>query len=126
MSIEKTLSKYPEEISDLALAARNLILKELPDITEIPDEKANMLAYGFANTYKDTICTIIISKKGIKIGINKGSELPDPTKILTGTGKVHKYVPISKSSELKNPAIKDLLNEGLKAWKVRSKISKLG
>lgn len=124
MSAEKILSKYPEDISDLALAARKLILKELPDISEIPDEKANMIAYGFANTYKDMICTIILSKKGIKIGLNKGSELNDPEGLLEGTGKVHKYVQINATKDLKNPAIKDLLKEGLKAWKVRANVSK--
>src|SRR5687768_12942949 len=121
MSAEKILSKYPEEISDLALATRKLILKVLPDIKEIPDEKANMIAYGFANTYKDMICTIILSKKGIKIGLNKGSGLKDPTGLLEGSGKVHKYIQINEIKDLKNPVINDLLKEVLKAWRLRAK-----
>jgi hypothetical protein len=121
MTTEKILSKYPEEVSALAIAARKLILKKLPKIIEIPDEKANMIAFGFANTYKDMICTVILSKKGIKIGFNKGSELPDPAALLEGSGKVHKYVQINKANDLKDPALQQLINEGLKAWKLRVK-----
>jgi hypothetical protein len=123
MNIETLLAKYPEEISELGLSARDLILNELPGVQEIPDEKANMIAYGFNNTYKDLICTIILSKKGIKIGLNKGSELKDPTGLLEGTGKVHKYVQINEPKNLQNPALKQLLHEGLKAWKIRTKKS---
>jgi hypothetical protein len=115
------LAKYPGEVSELAIAARKLILKELPNIEEIPDEKANMIAFGYDHTYKDLICTIILSKKGIKIGLNKGSELPDPTGLLEGSGKVHKYVQINQTKELKDPALQQLINEGLKAWKLRVK-----
>jgi len=121
MTTEKILAKYPGEVSELAIAARKLILKELPNIEEIPDEKANMIAFGYDHTYKDLICTIILSKKGIKIGLNKGSELPDPTGLLEGSGKVHKYVQINKANDLKDPALQQLINEGLKAWKLRVK-----
>ena len=121
MSTEKILAKYPEEITGLAIAARAFILKDLPHIQEIPDEKANMIAYGFDNTYKDMICTIILSKKGIKIGLNKGSELNDPEDLLEGTGKVHKYVQINDPKDLKNPALKKLIQEGINAWKLMTK-----
>lgn len=121
MTVEQLVTKYPEEVSDLAIEARSFILKNIPDITEYPDEKANMIAYGFDNTYKDLICTIILSKKGIKIGFNKGSELNDPTGLLTGTGKVHKYVQITQLKDLKTKGLKNLLKEGLRAWKKRVK-----
>lgn len=121
MTTEEIISKYPEEVIELATASHSLIMKTLPDALEFPDEKANVIGYGYSNKYIDLICTIILSKKGVKIGLNKGTELPDPKKLLTGTGKVHKYVEITSLKDLKDPAVKALLKAGNDAWKVRTK-----
>ena len=121
MTTEQLLSKYPEEVSTLFRAAHSLLLKELTTIIEMPDASANIIGYGYSNKYNDMICTIILSKKGLKIGFNRGSELPDPKKMLAGTGKVHKYVQINSVADIKNPALKKLIKEGYKAWKKRTK-----
>jgi hypothetical protein len=115
------LSKYDEHINELAEALEKLLVSSLRDVLEFPDAKANMIAYGYANTYRDMICTMILSKKEIKLGFNRGSELPDPENLLTGNGKVHKYVVIKTSADVKNKALKKLLAEGMKAWKERIK-----
>ncbi len=65
------------------------------------------------------ICTIIPSKKGIKLGFYKGSGLPDPAGLLTGSGKVHRYVEIKSEASLKDKALKNLMTEALKAYKQR-------
>ncbi|HYG50366.1 MAG TPA: DUF1801 domain-containing protein [Flavobacteriales bacterium] len=114
-------SKYDESIQRLAEALDTLLVSSLKSIQEFPDPKANMVAYGYANTYKDMICTMIFSKTEIKLGFYKGSALPDPEKLLTGAGKVHRYVAIKNLTDVKNKALKKLLGEALKAWNVRSK-----
>jgi hypothetical protein len=116
---ETILSKYEEEVSTLGFQLRAFLLKELKQITEYPDGPANIIGFGFGPGYKALVCTIIPSKKGIKLGFYKGSELPDPGKLLTGSGKVHRYVEIKSEKDIQNPAIKKLLEEGLKAYKRR-------
>ncbi len=69
-----------------------------------------MIGYGFGAGYKDMICTIILSKAGVKLGIVGSAALPDPTRLLEGTGKRHRYVPIAEASDLKKPGLKSLLN----------------
>jgi hypothetical protein len=117
---EHILIKYDAPVRELALLLREFLLKQLKGVTEQADVPANMVAYGYGPGYKDMICTIIPSKKGIKLGFYKGSELPDPTKLLTGSGKVHKYVEITSDKEIKSPALKALLSEALKAYKARA------
>ena len=41
---------------------------------------------------KGTVCALILSKTGVKIGLFRGSELPDPKGLLRGSGKVHRHV----------------------------------
>lgn len=113
-------SKYDEKISSLALAARNFLIKNLSDIIEIPDLPANMLAYGYGKGYKDMICTIIPSKKEIKIGFNRGSEFKDSHNLLKGSGKVHKYIVIRTESDIHDPRVLELLEEALNAYRLRT------
>ena len=116
VTVDTILSKYEDKISVLGFRLREFLLKELSGIIEYPDAPANIIGYGFGPGYKDLICTIIPSKKGIKLGFYKGSELPDPEKLLTGTGKVHKYVEIKSENDISNPDLKKLLMNALKAY----------
>jgi len=118
---ETILSKYEEKVSTLGFQLRQFLLKELKQITEYPDGPANIIGYGFGPEYKALVCTIIPSKKGIKLGFYKGSELPDPKKLMTGSG-VHRYVEIKSENDIYNPAIKKLLAEGLRAYKKRMRV----
>ena len=112
--------KYPAQIAALGYATQAFMLSQLPGATEDVDIPANLLGYGYGPGYKHMVCTIIASKTMMKIGLYKGTELPDPVGLLKGTGKVHKYIEIKTEADLQNPAIAALLAEGLKAYKARA------
>ena len=116
------LSKYSTEVSALGLLLRDFLFASLPGINEEVDIPANILGYNYGKGYINVICTIIPSKKGIKLGFNRGAELPDPHHLLAGTGKVHKYVEIKSEADINAPAVALLLQEAVKAH--RQRISK--
>ncbi len=120
MAVTDIISKFDEKTALLASTLREHLLKELKDIMEIPDNTANLIGYGYGTGYKDLICVILLSKQGVKLGLNRGSELPDPQKLLTGKGKVHRYIDIKNEDSIKDPAVKKLINEALKAYEKRS------
>ncbi len=122
-AVEKIFHSYNETISALAFALRDLLLSHFKNITELPDGTANIVGYGYGPGYKDLVCTIILSKKGVKLGFYKGAELPDPAHLLTGTGKVHKFVAIGAAEDLREPALKNLLDEALKAYRKRKDVN---
>ena len=68
-------SNYDEKVSSLTLELRGFLFKSLPDIQEQLDLSARIIGYGYGPKYSDTICTIILSKKGVKLGFYKGSQL---------------------------------------------------
>jgi len=116
MTVEDIFSRFDEKTISLAEKLREFLFKNLNAIMEIPDNSVNLIGYGYGTGYKDLICVIMLSKKGIKLGLNRGSELPDPDKLLTGTGKVHRYVEIKDEAAIKSPALKKLVSEALKAY----------
>jgi hypothetical protein len=114
--LAQLLSKYPEEIQELTYYAGELIQTNISGLLVQPDFSANIIGYGFSNKYADSICTVILSKKGIKIGFYKGGELPDPTTLLEGSGKVHKYVQVNNKNDIDNPALQKLLLAAYQAY----------
>jgi hypothetical protein len=119
-NILQFLSGYKEEVFNNALILREMVLQNLPGITEQLDLPAKMIAYAYGQRYTDLICVIIPSKEGLKLGFNKGSTLPDPSGILQGSGKISRYVVIKAEADIHNPAIKDLLSVALAAYKERT------
>lgn len=115
------LSGYPAAVAETALELRAMIISVMPDAREMLDSSARIIGYGFGPGYTDLICTIIPSKKGVKLGIARGAELQDPHGLLEGTGKRHRHVAITKPADLKRPGLKQLLRTAITAWKHRTK-----
>lgn len=96
-------------------------MKNLPNIQKQPDTGGRLIGYGYGPKYSDTIYVMIFSKKGLKLGFYKGTELPDPAKLLKGSGKVHKHAEIKSVSDIKSGDFKKLLLSAIKAYKERTK-----
>ena len=117
--INDFLSNYSEGVFTNTLRLREVLLANLPEIIEQLDLPAKMIAYCYGQQYAGLICTIIPSKKGLKLGFNRGPELPDPGKLLEGTGKISRYVEIRTSEQISSPALKKLIESALTAYKKR-------
>lgn len=121
--VEILLTAYPPQVQEVAEAARRLIQEALPDIGESADESDKLISYHYGKGYKGVICTLIMSKKGVKLGIYRGSELPDPKHLMAGPGKVHRYVQLKSVTDLKQPGLKQLLKAAVTAWRSRASAS---
>jgi len=119
--IDAFLSSYDEEIFERALKLREILLANLPGIIEQVDIPAKMIAYCYGQKYSELICVIIPSKKGLKLGFNRGIEMSDPDKLLEGTGKISRYVVVKSDDQIKSKAIKNLIVDALKLYKKTQK-----
>ena len=117
--IDEFLSNYSDEVFTRASELREVLLTNLPGIIEQIDVPAKMIAYSYGQKYAEMICTIIPSKKGLKLGFYKGVDLPDPDKLLEGSGKISRYVEIRSAEQIKSPALKKLIESALAAYKKR-------
>lgn len=70
--IDGFLSSYSEDVFSNALQLRKVLIGNLPGITEQIDIPAKMIAYCYGQKYAEMICTIIPSKKGVKLGFYNG------------------------------------------------------
>ena len=118
--VETFLAAYPAEVGDLARAARRLLDGTLPGAAETLDESAKVVGYSYGPGYKGLVCTLILSRSGVKLGIVRGSELADPKQLMQGSGKVHRHVQLRTIADLKRPGLKPLLKAASAAWKERN------
>ena len=119
-SVEKLLGSYPSDVQALAQRARGLLLKLLPGVQEGASSSAPVLAYGYGPGYRGMVCTLILSKTGVKLGLVRGAELSDPNGLLEGSGKVHRYIQLRTESDLDRAAVKQLVKAAHTAWKQRN------
>ena len=119
-SAEDVLQSCPPEAQVLADKARRLLLKLLPKAEETVDPTASVLSYGYGPGYRGMICTLLLSKSGVKIGFVNGTELADPAGLLEGSGKKHKYIQLKTASDLKRPGVRQLIEAAYAAWRQRN------
>jgi len=119
-SLEKLLDRYPTAVRELALAARRFVLAHLSEAREIVDEADGVCGYGYGPGYNDLICTLILSKTGVKLGIVRGADLPDPDGVLEGGGKVHRYVQLREPADLRRAELARMVASAERAWRARA------
>jgi hypothetical protein len=118
-TVEDMLSRGEPNVADIARAARRRILAALPGADEEADPAAGVIGYGYGPGYKGLVCTLILSKGGVKLGFYKGAELPDPQRLLMGTGKVHRYVEMRTSDGVGDRGIDALIAAAATACRAR-------
>jgi hypothetical protein len=119
-AVEALLESYPPAVRTLARAARKFVRDTVPGLDETVDNKARLLGYGYGTGYRGMVCTLILSKAGVKLGLFRGAELPDPRGLLEGSGKVHRHVPLVDAADLRRPGLKPLLTAAARAARART------
>ena len=123
-AIDNFLSQYDEKVFKNVLLLREIIFKNLPGIIEQIDIPARMVGHCYGQKSSELIYTIIPSKKGLKLGFNRGTELPDPDKLLQGNGKISRYVEIKSAEQIKSGAVKNLITNALILYKQKATAGK--
>jgi hypothetical protein len=102
------LAAYDRHISGLALATRELVLEEAPEAVESV-VKSYAVAIGFSFTgkpLKDGFCHVVTYPNFVNLGFNRGAQLPDPGRVLTGKGKLIRHIRIEQDSDLRRPYLR--------------------
>jgi hypothetical protein len=108
-ALEEFLASYSPVVRDLALQTRQLVMEAIPLVVEIVDPPSRIIAYGFGSKYADLICAIAPYTAHVNLIFSKGTELPDPQGLLSGTGKRARHVRITSVEALKHPGVRELI-----------------
>ena len=73
------------------------------------DDSQPYVGYGYSPGYKGLVCTLILSQGGVKLGIAGGAALPDPERLLEGTGKRHRHIALGTPADLRRAGVRPLV-----------------
>ena len=114
-ALDEFLSQFSRETRENVLCIRSLILDVFPAASEQIDTKSKLIAYGFGGKGNESpVFAIMPHMKHVNLMFSKGAQLPDPTGLLTGTGKHVRHVRITSEAETQNPELRQLLLDALK------------
>lgn len=114
------MAKYTPEIAAQAEAIRNRMRKLYPSALELVYDNYNALAIGYGPTEKasEAIFSIALYPRWVSLFFLQGKGLPDPHRLLKGSGNVAKHVVLTSPEMLNDPDIRALMEEAVARAKV--------
>ena len=104
------LQTVQPQVQELARTAKSLIEGVMPDVVEVVWPKQNIASYGVGpKKMSEHFCYIALLEKRINLGFYYGADLDDPTHLLDGTGKLLRHIKITRSEQLDDPALHQLV-----------------
>ncbi len=96
-------------------AMRRSLRKRLPTAHEVVYEYRDFIVISFSPNEHgyDGVLAIRASAEGVRLYFNRGKELPDPEKLLQGSGKQTRLIDVEGASTLALPAVARLIDEAI-------------
>ena len=107
--VQKLLHGYNPEVRDLAVGARELILRLAPDACEKVYMGWKTIGYSRAGRMKDQFCAIGPQRIYVSLYFNRGADLPDLSGLLEGTGKKMRHVNIRAARDIRSKPLASLI-----------------
>jgi len=114
------LAKFTDDVASLAEACLNEMRGLYPTALELVYDNYNALAIGFGPTERSSDCifSIAVYPRWVSLFFLQANGLPDPAKILRGSGNVAKHIVLPSPSALHEPAVATLRQEAVARAKV--------
>jgi hypothetical protein len=90
-SLRELLDSFSSEVRQLALSLRARIRELVPDAQEKVMRGYKSLNYGFE---RDQFAAIVLHSERVNLQFPRGTDLPDPARLLEGTGKSMRHVKV--------------------------------
>ena len=105
------IAKFDPEVARLIRQCRAEVRKLLPTAVELVYDNYNFLVFGFATTERasDALISIAAASNGVGLCFIHGASLPDPQRILLGSGKQTRFIRLPTIAPLRSPAVSALL-----------------
>ena len=109
------IAKFDPAVAKLIRSVRAALRKWLPTAIEQVYDNYNFLAIGFCTTERtsDCIVSLAAAANGVSLSFYYGATLPDPDKILLGSGNQNRFLRLTSAATLAEPAVEKLLQTAI-------------
>ena len=109
--LEGFIGKFDAEDQRLIRAVRRTVRKRLPSAHELVYDNYNFFVIGYSPTERpsDAILSIAARAGGVGLCFIHGAKLPDPKKLLLGSGNQTRFIRLESSRTLAEPDVEALI-----------------
>ncbi len=104
-----------QEVMSLFTDARQFILDMYPESNELLyHTHALTSVFSISEKLSDAFCMLPIYTNHMNFGFNKGALLPNPQKLLTGTGKLIRHIDVQCAADYRISDVENLVKEAIR------------
>ena len=105
------IDKFEPKDQRLIRAVRSAVRKRFPTANELVWDNYNFFVIGYSPTERptDSIVSIAARANGVGLCFIHGAGLPDPKKLLVGSGKQTRFVRVESANLLAHPDVEALV-----------------
>ena len=104
----------------LVAAMRRSLRKRLPTAHEVvyAYRDSFVISYSPDDRGYEGVLALRGSAEGVRLYFNRGKGLPDPGKLLQGSGNQTRWIPLESAAALRRPLVSSLIDEALERNRV--------
>jgi hypothetical protein len=109
--VEIFIDKFDSKNAALIRSTRKTLRKRLPAANELVYDNYNFFVIGYCSTERpsDCIVSIAAAANGVGLSFYYGASLPDPLKLLLGSGSQNRFIRIESAATLAHPGVEELI-----------------
>jgi hypothetical protein len=109
--LRSLVDRFDPKDQKLIRSVRAAVRKRFPTANELVYDYNRFFVIGYSPTDKgiDSIVAIAARESGVSLYFSQGPQLPDPKKILMGSGKETRFVHVESAKRLADPDVKALI-----------------
>jgi len=113
--LQSFIDKFEPKNQALIRAVRKALRQRLPTANELVYDNYNFFVIGYSPTERpsDTFFSIAAAANGVGLSFYRGATLPDPRKVLLGSGSQNRFVRLESAKTLEQPAIAALMRAAI-------------
>lgn len=109
------IAKFTPDHAALIRSTRKTLRKLMPTANELVYDNFNFFVIGYCSTERpsDCIVSIAAAANGVGLSFYYGAALPDPHKLLQGSGSQNRFIRIESPATLARPEVQALISAAI-------------
>jgi hypothetical protein len=105
------IKKFDSKNAALIRSVRKVLRKRLPTAHELVYDNYNFFVIGYCSTERPSDCIVSLGAgaNGVGLSFYYGATLPDPRKLLLGSGSQNRFIRIESLATLTCPEVDELI-----------------
>ena len=117
--LETFIDKFDAQNAALIRSVRKAMRRRLPSANELVYDNYNFFVIGYCTTERpsDCILSIAAAANGVGLAFYHGATLPDPHKLLLGSGTQNRFIRLESAATLARPEVDALISAAVRQAK---------